>query len=180
MTEATPQEPRLDPRYTFDEFVVGPHNRFPQAAAQAVADNLGKAYNPLFIYGPVGLGKTHLMHAIGHRVFAKNKNIKILYITAEQFMTEVIEVLRAGALDQMRHRYRNLDLLLVDDIQFLSASEATQEEFFHIFNLLHQNGKQIVMTSDRPPKMLTTLEDRLRSRFEWGLTADIKTPNLET
>lgn len=170
----------MDPRYTFEEFVVGPHNRFPQAAAQAVADNLGKAYNPLFIYGPVGLGKTHLMHAIGHRVLIKNAQSKILYITAEQFMTEVIEVLRAGALDQMRERYRNLDLLLVDDIQFLSASEATQEEFFHIFNLLHQNGKQIVMTSDRPPKMLTTLEDRLRSRFEWGLTADIKIPNLET
>jgi Holliday junction resolvasome RuvABC ATP-dependent DNA helicase subunit len=174
------QPVKLDSRYTFEEFVVGSHNRFCHAAAMAVAENLGKAYNPLFIYGPVGLGKTHLMQAVGTRVLAKNPQAQVLYITAEKFMTEVIELLRSGDLRSLHERYRSLDLLLVDDIQFLSNSESTQEEFFHTFNALHQAGKQIIMTSDRPPKMLTTLEDRLRSRFEWGLIADIKSPNLET
>jgi Holliday junction resolvasome RuvABC ATP-dependent DNA helicase subunit len=171
---------RLVPNYTFEEFVVGPHNRFPHAASLAVSENLGKAYNPLFLYGPVGIGKTHLMQAVGHRVLHRNPGARVLYVTAQQFMSEVIELLQAGKLQLLRERYRSLDLLLVDDIQFLATSEATQEEFFHMFNDLHASGKQIIMTSDRPPKMLTTLEDRLRSRFEWGLIADIKFTNLET
>lgn len=171
---------RLVPAYLFEEFVVGAHNRFPHAAALAVSENLGKAYNPLFIYGPVGIGKTHLMQAVGHRVLQRAPNTRVLYVTAQQFMTEVIELLQAGKLQTLRERYRALDLLLVDDIQFLATSEATQEEFFHTFNDLHASGKQIIMTSDRPPKMLTTLEDRLRSRFEWGLIADVKPTNLET
>jgi Holliday junction resolvasome RuvABC ATP-dependent DNA helicase subunit len=171
---------RLVPLYTFEEFVVGTHNRFPHAASLAVSENLGKAYNPLFIYGPVGIGKTHLMQSVGHRVLQRDPNTRVLYVTAQQFMTEVIELLQAGRLQTLRDRYRALDLLLVDDIQFLATSEATQEEFFHTFNDLHASGKQIIMTSDRPPKMLTTLEDRLRSRFEWGLIADIKFTNLET
>jgi len=173
-------ETRLNPRYTFEEFVVGPHSRFPHAAAQAVSENLGKAYNPLFIYGPVGVGKTHLMQAVGHRVLGRDGQTHVLYITAEEFMTDVIDLLRSGNLKSFRDNFRSLDLLMVDDVQFLSASESTQEEFFHTFNALHQAGKQIIMTSDRPPKMLTTLEDRLRSRFEWGLIADIKSPSLET
>lgn len=171
---------RLIPAYLFEEFVVGAHNRFPHAAALAVSENLGKAYNPLFIYGPVGIGKTHLMQAVGHRVLQRDPNTRVLYVTAQQFMTEVIELLQAGKLQTLRERYRALDLFLVDDIQFLATSEATQEEFFHTFNDLHASGKQIIMTSDRPPKMLTTLEDRLRSRFEWGLIADVKPTNLET
>lgn len=171
---------RLVPIYTFEEFVVGPHNRFPHAASLAVSENLGKAYNPLFLYGPVGIGKTHLMQSVGHRVMQRDPKARVLYVTAQQFMTEVIELLQAGKLQSLRERYRALDLLLVDDIQFLATSEATQEEFFHMFNDLHASGKQIIMTSDRPPKMLTTLEDRLRSRFEWGLIADIKFTNLET
>lgn len=186
MTAAPPDSPleagdaRLIPAYTFEEFVVGPHNRFPHAASLAVAENLGKAYNPLFLYGPVGIGKTHLMQSVGHRVLQRDPKTRVLYVTAQQYMTEVIELLQAGKLQSLRERYRALDLLLVDDIQFLATSEATQEEFFHMFNDLHAGGKQIIMTSDRPPKMLTTLEDRLRSRFEWGLIADIKFTNLET
>jgi hypothetical protein len=171
---------RLNPRYTFDEFVVGTNSRFPHAAAQAVAENPGKAYNPLFFYGPVGLGKTHLMQAIGHRIQEKNPGIQSLYVGAEQFMSEVIEAIEKGFLNLLREKYRTLDVLMLDDVQFLASSESTQEEFFHVFNVLHQNEKQIIITSDRPPKMLTTLEDRLRNRFEWGLTADIKSPNLET
>ncbi|MBK8575378.1 MAG: ATP-binding protein [Elusimicrobia bacterium] len=171
---------RLIPVNTFEEFVVGPHNRFPHAASLAVSENLGKAYNPLFLYGPVGIGKTHLMQSVGHRVLQRDPKTRVIYVTAQQFMTEVIELLQAGRLQTLRERYRALDLLLVDDIQFLATSEATQEEFFHMFNDLHASGKQIIMTSDRPPKMLTTLEDRLRSRFEWGLIADIKFTNLET
>ncbi len=171
---------RLVPSYTFEEFVIGPHNRFPHAAALAVSENLGKAYNPLFIYGPVGIGKTHLMQSVGHRVAQRDSKVRVLYVTAQQFMSEVIELLQQGNLSVLRERYRALDLLLVDDIQFLATSEATQEEFFHMFNDLHSAGKQIIMTSDRPPKMLTTLEDRLRSRFEWGLIADIKFTNFET
>ncbi len=167
-------------RYTFQEFVIGPNNRFTAAAAQAVADNPGKIYNPFFIYGGVGMGKTHLMHAVGHYIRAKNPEMKIAYVTSEEFISDVIEAVRNNVLLEMRDHYRQIDLLLVDDIQFLANSESTQEEFFHTFNVLHQNGKQIIVTSDRPPKHLTTLEDRLRSRFEWGLTADIKSPNLET
>jgi len=170
----------LNSRYTFEEFVIGPNNRFTAAAAQAVADNPGKIYNPFFIYGGVGLGKTHMMHAVGHYVRRKTPTLKVLYVTTEKFMSEVIDSIRRGQLQKMRDHYRQVDLLLVDDIQFLVESESTQEEFFHTFNVLHQSGKQIIITSDRPPKQLTTLEDRLRSRFEWGLIADIKSPNLET
>ena len=174
------QELSLNKNYTFEEFIIGPNNRFTAAAAQAVADNPGKIYNPFFIYGGVGLGKTHLMHAVGHYVRKKTPNLKILYLTTEKFMSEVIESIRRGGLQMMREYYREVDLLLIDDIQFLVESESTQEEFFHTFNVLHQSGRQIIITSDRPPKQLTTLEDRLRSRFEWGLIADIKSPNLET
>ena len=170
----------LNPRYTFEEFVIGPNNRFTAAAAQAVADNPGKIYNPFYIYGGVGLGKTHMMNAVGHYVRKKTPSARVLYVTTEKFMGEVIDSIRSGQLQRMRDHYRNIDLLLVDDIQFLVESESTQEEFFHTFNVLHQSGKQIIVTSDRPPKHLTTLEDRLRSRFEWGLIADIKSPNLET
>jgi len=170
----------LNPMFTFEEFVVGSSNRFTQAAALAVSQNLGKVYNPLFIYGGVGLGKTHLMQAIGNYVKEKNPQVKILYITSEQFVNEVIDSLRGGTLQEFRNKYRDADLLLVDDVQFLSESESTQEEFFHTFNILHQNNRQIVLTSDKPPKRLVTLEDRLKSRFEWGLIADIKSPTLET
>ncbi|MFQ3675234.1 MAG: chromosomal replication initiator protein DnaA [Endomicrobiia bacterium] len=170
----------INPKYTFDNFVVGANNRFTHAAALAVAENPGKTYNPLFIYGGVGLGKTHLMQAIGHSIKSKKPLSKIIYITSEKFVSQVIEAIRTGDIRNLRDSYRDIDILLVDDIQFMSESESTQEEFFHIFNTLHQYGRQIVMTSDRPPKLLTTLEDRLRSRFEWGLIADIKSPSLET
>jgi chromosomal replication initiator protein DnaA len=170
----------LNPRYTFEDFVIGPNNRFTAAAAQAVADNPGKIYNPFFVYGGVGLGKTHLMHAVGHYVCRKNPQARILYVTSEKFMGDVIDSIRKGSLLQMREYYRQADLLMVDDIQFLVESESTQEEFFHTFNVLHQVGHQIIITSDRPPRQLTTLESRLRSRFEWGLIADMKSPNLET
>jgi chromosomal replication initiator protein DnaA len=174
------QDMELNKNYVFDEFVIGPNNRFTAAAAQAVADNPAKIYNPFFIYGGVGLGKTHLMHAVGNYVRDKNLGIKVLYVSTEKFMSDVIDSIRQGTLKKMRDHYRKADLLLVDDIQFLEESESTQEEFFHTFNTLHQNSKQIIITSDKPPKRLTTLEDRLRSRFEWGLIADIKSPNLET
>lgn len=171
---------KLNIRYLFENFIVGPNNRFTHAAARAVAENLGRIYNPLFIYGGVGLGKTHLMHAVGHYVLKKNLSAKVLYITTEKFMGEVIEAVGKGTMNSFHERFRSVNLLLIDDIQFLSESEATQQEFFHTFNYLHENGQQIIITSDRPPKQLATLEDRLRSRFEWGLIADIKSPALET
>jgi len=173
-------ELKLNPAYTFENFVVGPSNRFTHAASQAVAKSPGEIYNPLFIYGGVGLGKTHLLHAIGQYVRNKRPEAKILYVTTERFMSEVIEAIGKGALEEFRERYRQVDLLLIDDIQFLVEAESTQEEFFHTFNVLHDAHKQIVITSDKPPKQLTTLEERLKSRFEWGLIADIKSPNLET
>jgi len=174
------EESRLNPAYTFENFVVGASNRFTHAATQAVAKSPGEIYNPLFIYGGVGLGKTHLLHAIGHYMHKKRPNAKILYVTTERFMNEVIEAIGKGTLEKFRERYRQVDLLLIDDIQFLAEAESTQEEFFHTFNVLHDAHKQIVISSDKPPKQLTTLEERLKSRFEWGLIADIKSPNLET
>lgn len=170
----------LNPKYTFENFVVGANNRFTHAAALAVAENPGKTYNPLFIYGGVGLGKTHLMQAIGHYIKKKRPMLKVVYIPADRFVAQVIDAIRKGTIQELRNVYSNVDVLLVDDVQFMAESESTQEEFFHIFNTLHQLGKQIVLTSDRPPKLLSTLEDRLRSRFEWGLIADIKSPSLET
>ncbi len=173
-------KPKLNLRYIFDEFIVGSNNRFVHAAAWAVSQNPGKTYNPLFIYGGVGLGKTHIMQSIGNTIKDRNPSAKVLYITTEKFTAEVIEAVKNGTLLEFREHYRSLDLLLVDDIQFLSEAESTQEEFFHTFNILHENQKQIVMTSDKPPKKLASIEDRLKSRFEWGLIADIKPPDLET
>lgn len=170
----------LVPSYTFDNFVVGACNRFAHAAAQAVAKNPGKVYNPLFLYGGVGLGKTHLMHAIGHYLLEHDPSKKMLYITTEKFISEVIEAISKGTIQELREKYREIDLLMIDDIQFLAEAESTQEDFFHTFNVMHNNQKQIVITSDKPPKQLTTLEDRLKSRFEWGLIADVKSPDMET
>ncbi|MFW6173377.1 MAG: chromosomal replication initiator protein DnaA, partial [Elusimicrobiota bacterium] len=170
----------LNKNYNFSNFVVGTNTRFTYAACKAVAENPGKNYNPLFIYGGVGLGKTHLMHAIGNYVKDKYPDNVIVYITTDDFINEVVEAIEMGAIKKVRSKYRKVDLLLMDDIQFLEQSESTQEEFFHIFNAMHEVSKQIVMSSDKPPKKLSTLEDRLKSRFEWGLTADIKVPNFET
>jgi len=170
----------LNPNYVFTSFIVGPNNRFTHAAAQAVADNPGKIYNPFFIHGGVGLGKTHLMQAVGHFVLSKTPGKKIVFISTEKFTSQVIEAIRKGQISQLREHFRTVDVILIDDIQFLAGSESTQEEFFHVFNNLHQLNKQIVITSDRPPKQLSTLEDRLRSRFEWGLITDLKAPNFET
>ncbi len=173
----------LNPNYTFDTFVVGSNNRFAQSASLAVAESPGEAYNPLYIYGGPGLGKTHLMHSIGHFILERNPDAKVLYVTSEEFTNEVIESIRSGnasAMNKFREKYRTIDVLMIDDVQFIIGKESTQEEFFHTFNALHSAGKQIILTSDKPPKDMETLEDRIRSRFEWGLMADIGTPDYET
>lgn len=170
----------LNPTYTFANFIVGKGNELAHAASQAVAARPGEAYNPLFIYGGVGLGKTHLLQAIGHSMLETNPQTKILYVSSEKFTNEFVNMVKEGRAKEFKDRYRNVDLLLIDDIQFIGGKEGTQEEFFHTFNELHQQGKQVVMTSDRPPKAIPALEDRLRSRFEWGMIADVSSADLET
>jgi len=177
------EKSNLNPNYKFETFVVGSNNRFAQSASLAVAESPGEAYNPLYIYGGPGLGKTHLMHSIGHFILDNNPDAKVLYVTSEVFTNEVIESIRSGnasAMNKFRDKYRNIDVLMVDDIQFIIGKESTQEEFFHTFNALHSAGKQVILTSDKPPKEMETLEERIRSRFEWGLMADIGVPDYET
>lgn len=173
----------LNPKYKFDTFVVGSNNKFAHSASLAVAESPGQAYNPLYLYGGPGLGKTHLMHSIGHFTLEQNPNMKVLYVTSEEFTNEVIESIRSGnaaSMTKLREKYRTVDVLMVDDVQFIIGKESTQEEFFHTFNVLHAARKQIILSSDKPPKEMETLDERFRSRFEWGLIADIQPPDYET